>query len=118
MLKSIYLLLVLVMFFLSENRFSSTLVLEKSPHISVADTLAYDKAKILTLIKNGVEGLSKEFPEEKITIEFSGDVSKCLVNTKILANGKVIFIYKIEVQGYSIVGYTDLRAKRKMMSEQ
>jgi hypothetical protein len=118
MLKSIYLLLVPVVLCLFENKYSSVHTIKKFPAISASDTLSYDKAKILTLIKNGVEGLKKEFPEEEITIEFSADESKRLVNTKILANGQVVFIYNIEVQGYSIVGYTDLRAKRKMMSEQ
>jgi hypothetical protein len=83
----------------------------------VSESLSFDTSKVLTLIKNGVDGLSKEFPEKTIIIEFSPAKGTTVIFANILVDAQLVFIYTIETKGYSIVGYKDLRQeKRKEIS--
>jgi hypothetical protein len=76
-------------------------------------TVTYDTSKVLTLIKNGVDGLSKEYPEKKVIIEFSASQDTTLIYANILVDAELVFIYTIETKGYSIVRYKDLRKEKK-----
>ena len=75
--------------------------------------MAFDTSKALTLIKNGIDGLIKDYPAKKITIEFSSTDDPILVNANVLMEGKLIFIYNIDIKSYAIVGYKDLRKENE-----